>query len=171
MSIEEVSDIIGAISDGFEEACLDCLTENSGVVLDAVREQLYSGLDGNGQYLTPDYDTDPFFNEEGYWHGRAKDYKAWKYKITPPIAGTMLGLPPRPDNVPNLFINGKFYSEIYALEVENFLMINPGIGKGPDIVAKYGDEILNMGPTAIEYFNANFMLPAIDTFFKNCGYK
>ncbi len=83
----------------------------------------------------------------------------------------MLGLPARPDAVPNLFINGKFYSEITATLKGNALYTDPGSGDGPDIVGKYGDRILGMGQTAIGYFNTNCMLPAIDSFFKKCGYK
>lgn len=171
MGIKEVADIIGRIAGGIEESCVRCLDENKGVVLDAVKEQLYSGLDGEEKHLSPTYDDDPFFNEEGWWHNRAKDYKAWKYKITPPLGGTMLGLPPRPDDVPNLFINGKFYSEIFAMRRGNGLVVDPGNEKGPAIVSKYGDEILNMGPTAIEYFNLFYMLPSIGEFFKDCGYR
>ena len=171
MSIDEVANIIRKISDGFEEACIRCLEDNSDIVLSAVAEQLYSGQDGDGSHLSPTYDDDPYFEEEGYWYHRAKDYKAWKYSITPPISGTMLGLPPRPDNVPNLYINGKFYSEITAARKGDVLVVDPGAGHGPAIVAKYGDTILNMGPTAMGYFNINFMLPAIDSFFKDCGYR
>lgn len=171
MGIEEVANIIKRISDGFEEACVRCISDNSDIVLKAVREQLYSGVDGDGRHLSPTYDDDPFFEEEGPWHHRAKDYKAWKRSITPPVSGTMLGLPPRPDDVPNLFIDGKFYSEINATLKGDVLVVDPGNGDGPSIVAKYGDEILDMGYTAIDYFNTTYMLPAIDSFFKDCGYR
>ena len=171
MDIVKVVNIIQRIADGFEEACIECLSNNSGIVQLAVTEQMYSGQDGEGQLLTPGYDDDPFFEEEGYWYHRAKDYKAWKRGITPPVAGSMLGLPPRPDNVPNLFINGKFYSEIVAVRKGDVLEVDPGNGHGPAIVAKYGDDILNMGSTAVEYFNEIYMLPAIKNFFKKCGYK
>lgn len=171
MGIEEVSKIIGKIADGFEEACIKCLSDNSGVVIHAITEQLYSGQDGEGNYLSPSYDNDPFFEEEGIWYHRSNDYKAWKYGLTPPITSPMLGLSPRPDEIPNLFINGKFYSEITASRKGDMLVTDPGNENGPSIVAKYGDEILNMGPTAIEYFNVTYMLPAIDSFFKECGYK
>lgn len=171
MGIERIAEIIHKIATGFEEACMQCLEANSGIVTDSIKEQLYSGQDGEGNHLSPTYDNDPYFEEEGWWYHRAKDYKAWKYTITPPLSGTMLGLPPRPDDVPNLFINGKFYSEITARRRGDVLVVDPGNDKGPSIVAKYGDEILNMGPTAISYFNTTYMLPAIDSFFKDCGYK
>ena len=170
MGIEEVAEIIGRIADGLEEALLKCLYDNSGVVLNAITEQLYSGLDGDGKHLSPSYDDDPFFDEPGTWHNRAKDYKAWKYTITPPAVGQMIGLPPRPDNVPNLYIDGKFYSEISIAKSSDGLFLDPGVGNGPAIVAKYGDRILDMGPPAISYFNETYTWPAIETFFKNCGY-
>ena len=150
MGIEEVANIIWKISEGFEEACIRCLEENSGVVLDAVKEQLSSGLDGEGQHLSPTYDNDPYFEEKGFWYHRAKDYKAWKHSIPPPPSGSMLGLPPRPDEVPNLYIDGTFYSEITASRKGDGLVVDPGNGNGPSIVTKYGDQILDMGPTAVE---------------------
>lgn len=170
MGIEEVANIVRKISDGFEEACIRCLDDNSDVVIKAVTEQLKCGQDGDGNHLSPTYDNDPYFEEKGSWYHRAKDYKAWKYSITPPGAGTMLGLPPRPDDVPNLYIDGTFHSEITAYRKGDVLVVNPGSGDGPSIVAKYGDAILDIGPNAVEYFNVNFMLPAIDSFFKDCGY-
>lgn len=171
MGIEEIADIIKKISDGFEDACIRCLEDNAGIVLQAVREQLYSGLNGDGEHLSPTYDNDPFFEEPGFWHHRAKDYKAWKYSITPPETSSMLGLSPRPEDVPNLYVTGVFYSEITAFRQGDVLIVDPGAGNGSSIIAKYGDTVLNMGPTAIEYFNLNYMLPAIDSFFKDCGYR
>lgn len=171
MGIEEVANVIGQIADGFEEACIKCLDDNSDIVLQAVAEQLYSGLDGEAEYLSPTYDEDPFFEEKGNWYHMAREYKMWKREITPPERSLLLNLPPRPENVPNLFINGRFYSDITATRKGDVLDIDPGSNDGPSIVAKYGDEILNMGPTAIEFFNETYLIPAIDDFFKECGYR
>lgn len=171
MDIQQVADIIKSISDGFEDACKQCLSNNSGIVVLAIQEQIYSGLDSEGRHLSPTYDDDPYFEEEGPWYHRAYAYKAWKRDITPPVSGTMLGLPPRPDDVPNLYINGKFFSEITARMSGDVLRTDPGSGDGPSIVSKYGDEILNMGQTAIGYFNTTYMLTAIREHFEKCGYK
>lgn len=171
MNIQEVADIIHRVADGFEENCARCLDDNKGVVLQAVREQLYSGQNSEGGHLSPTYDNDPFFDEEGWWYHRAYAYKAWKREITPPVAGTMLGLPPRPDDVPNLFIDGTFYAEINARRNGNALLVDPGSGHGPEILAKYGDNILKMGPDAKEYFNMYYMIPSIENFLRNCGYR
>lgn len=171
MNIAQVSDIISKIAEGFEESCMKCLSDNSGIVVIAVQEQIYSGQNGKGELLSPTYDDDKFFEEEGYWYHRNAAYKAWKRDITPPRGSTLLGLPARPENVPNLKINGKFFSEILADRRGDVLHVDPGSGNGPAIVAKYGDEILNMGPSAVEYFNTEYMLPSIGRFFKDCGYQ
>lgn len=174
MGIEEVADIIGQISDGIEDACVNCLHENSDIVVLAVSEQLWCGLDSNGDYLSPTYDDDPYFDDpQSPWYKRAKAYKEWKHAITPPMFGTMLGLAPRPDHVPNLWIDGTFHGQINAQRRNDGLLIDPGNGRGPAIVEKYetdGVVILGIGPTATRYFNEEYMLPAIERLFKKCGY-
>lgn len=171
MNISQVRDIIHKIAAGFEENGVKCLSDHSGHVVMAVQEQIYSGQNGEGELLAPTYLTDPYFNEEGYWKGRAKDYQAWKKSITPPAGSTLLGLPPRPDDVPNLYINGKFFSEITASRKGDVLHTDPGNGDGPDIEAKYGDSLLNLGPSAVEWFNADFLKPSLEKFYRKCGYR
>lgn len=182
MDIEKVTDIIHKISEGFEEACLKCLDDHSGIIADAVREQLESGQDGNGAPLSPTYLEDDYFrNRKIPWHRTDEDtgktyvgaegYRDWKRDITPPVKGTMLGLPPRPADVPNLRIDGTFHSAINAKRVGDVIVIDPGNGRGPAIVSKYSDSILDMGPVTVEYFISTFMLPAIDSFLKECGYR
>lgn len=158
--------------DGFEPEIIQCLSENVYDAEDAVREQMYSGLDGNDQYLSPNYDDDPYFEEKGPWYHRNNGYKQWKRDITPPTTGVMLMLPPRPDNVPNLYINGKFYDEVFATMEGDILSIRcESVGDGPDIVRKYGDQLLQLGPTAIGYFNNKYIIPRIWQFFADCGYS
>ena len=170
MGIEEVAEIVRKIAEGFEDACVRCLDDNKDIVLESVREQLKSGLDGEGKHLSPTYDDDPFFQEKGIWYNRTDDYKKWKRSIEVKV-DNILNLPLRPDNVPNLYINGKFYSDIGAERHGSILTLDSGPDNGPDIISKYGDQILNIGPTAIEYFNTNYLVPAIESFFNDCGYK
>lgn len=171
MEISKVADIIHKIADGFEENGMACLAENSDRVILTVQEQMLCGQNGKGELLAPTYDDDPFFEEEGDWYHRNADYKAWKRKIKPPKKSSLLDLPARPENVANLFINGKFHSEILADRRGDVLHVDPGNGNGPDIVSKFGDDILSMGPAAIRYFNREYLLPSIIKFFKDCGYQ
>lgn len=180
MDIQKVQEIIHKIADGFEDNALQCLANQSDVVVRAITEQLYCGQNGDGEHLSPTYLNDDFFikynwhhvsEETGKEYFGARGYMEWKKDITPPESSEMLGLPPRPEDVPNLYIYGTFHRDISATLVDDGLRISPGNNDGPAIVMKYGDSILNMGPTAIEYFNANYLWPAIENFYKDCGYK
>lgn len=171
MGILEVADIIGKIASGLEEQIIKSLDDHRDFVVFFIREQLYSGLNGEEKNLRPTYDDDDFFNEPGKWYHRAMDYKVWKARITPPRQSNLLGFPARLLMVPNLYIDGTFFNQINAFRRGNVLVTDPGVKNGPDIVAKYGENILDMGPTAIEYFNKNFLYPELETFFKECGYR
>ena len=171
MNIGEVAEIIENIAEGFEDACLNCLRENADTVYICITEQLFAGLDGNGDYLEPSYDNDDFFDEPGFWYHRSDDYKNWKLAITPPHPSWELGLDSRPESIPNLFIDGTFYSEIRVADCADGLTIDPGSGNGPAIIEKYGEQILWLGNRAVDYFNQEKMLPAIAKFFSDCGYR
>ena len=90
--------------------------------------------------------------------------------ITPPVVSSILGLNPRPDNVPNLFITGKFHSDINAKRTGDMLLVDPGHNDGPSIVSKYGEEILELSSRGVDYFNTEFLIPSIEQFYRNCGY-
>lgn len=170
--IERISDIVNSIVLGFEDKCLECMEKNRDIIEDSIREQLYAGRDSNGQYLNPSYDNDPYFNEDGIWKGRQDDYKIWKEKITPPSSSYLLSLPPRPLNIPNLKITGKFYESINVSRVNDEIQIkSSGFDEGASIISKYGDKILGVGDTAIDYFNNKYMLPWLEEFYKDCGYE
>jgi hypothetical protein len=178
MDIEQVSDIITKIADGFEDAVINCMQDNSEYFTNAVQEQLYSGLNGKCEHLSPTYDEDPYFNTvhwrhlyEGVSFEGATGYKEWKEKITPPEASTILNLPARPTSVPNLFIDGTFYDTISTDMMKDGVNVVAMGGDAPAIVAKYGSVILDITDVAIEHFNTNYTLSAIESFYANCGYQ
>lgn len=172
-SIFEVAKIVHDIASGLEAECVKCLEQNKGEVVDSIREQLYSGLDGDENSLSPTYDDDSFFQKtKGRWRNDPDGYKAWKKDITPPVVSSELNLPARPENVPNLFITGTFHDSIYAESKGEGLFIGTkGFRDGPLIEKKYGKQIFTMGNTAKEYFNIMFLRPWINDFFKRCGYR
>lgn len=172
MDIFQASEMVDKMVEGFEGEVVRCLSDHLEAAETAVREQMYSGLDGNDRTLNPTYDNDPYFEEPGMWYHRATAYKDWKSIITPPQGSTMLGLQPRNESAPNLYINGKFHSEVFATMDGDTLRVDVSPdGSGPDIVAKYGDNLLRLGPTAIGYFNNQFILPRVWKFFEECGYS
>lgn len=155
MDIQGVQEIIHKIADGFEDNALQCLANQSDVVVRAITEQLYSGQNGDGEHLSPTYLNDDFFvkrkwhlvsDETGKEYFGARGYMEWKKDKTPPESSEMLGLPPRPEDVPNLYIDGTFHRDISATLVDDGLRISPGNNDGPAIVMKYGDSILNIAP-------------------------
>lgn len=169
---DKLYSVIHSIASGFEEECVKCMLDNKAVLVDCIREQLYSGLDGTEHLLDPDYDTDPYFNEPGPWQNRAEQYKRWKEKITPPLRGERLYLPPRPVEVPNLFITGTFHESISAKGISGGLHFGTnGFKEGPSIEKKYGEQILDVGDTAKEYFSLMYLRPWLERFFGECGYK
>ncbi len=170
-SIEEVYNVIHRISSGIGESVLECMGENADVVAGMVREQLYSGLDGNGDYLRPTYDDDPYFNEKGPWQGRGEAYKRWKARITPPEPSQRLHLPARPEEVPNLFITGPFHRSIRAeVQGDHMTVFTSGFRDGPLIERKYGEAIFSLGARAREYFVGDLLKPHLERFMRNCGY-
>lgn len=171
MDIQGVQDIIHKIADGFETNAMQCLTDKSESIISLIREQLYSGVDGTGDYLSPTYDEDPYFEQPGYWYNRAEDYIEWKRRITPPVKSPNLCLAPRPVEVPNLFIDGTFFGQINASPRDTFLEVSPGNGNGPAIREKYGENLFMLGSDAVEWFNLEYMWPAIEKFINDCGYR
>lgn len=171
-SIDEVYEVIHKIATGVKGECLACMESNSRIVESLIREQLYSGLNGKERLLSPDYDNDPYFNEPGPWYHRAKSYKKWKNDITPPIESEVLFLPPRPIEVPNLFITGKFHDSIQARLIGSVMVIKSvGFSEGSDIEKKYGGEIFELGDTAKKYFSERVLRPWLARFITNSGYR
>lgn len=169
---DELHRVIHSIASGFEEECIRCMEEHKNVLVDCIQEQLYSCLDGTEHLLNPDYDTDTYFNEPGPWQNRAEQYKRWKERITPPLRSEMLYLPPRPVEVPNLFITGTFYDSITADRIDSGLRFSTkGFTDGSSIEKKYGEQILGIGDTAKEYFNIMYLRPWMERFFSECGYR
>lgn len=167
---DKLEHAVHSVVTGLEQACADCLMGNKVVVEELIGEQLYSGLDGDTNSLRPSYSDDPFFDIKGRWYHDSDGYIEWKKKITPPVTSPRLNLPPRPIDVPNLYITGAFHESIRASVNGDSLSIGTfGFTEGPDIVRKYGDNILNLGVDAREYIVLEMLEPFIGDFFKKYG--
>lgn len=164
---EKLSVAVHSAVEGFSQGCMDALSANKRMLADLVREQMYAGLDGKGDFLSPSYDNDPYFSEDGPWKGRSQSYKKWKEKITPPIDSYLMHLPPRPISVPNLFITGSFYDSIHvSVRDDTVDIVSSGFVDGDDIINKYGDDILFPGYNARLYLKENVLLPWLHRYFK-----
>ena len=82
----------------------------------------------------------------------------------------MLFLPPRPVEVPNLFIIGTFYDSIRTERTSDSLRVyTGGFRDGPVIERKYGEAIFSIGMNGKEYFNEHFLRDWIEAFWRSCG--
>lgn len=171
MEIAEFSTCFSRFVDGFETKVINEIQRNKNAMVGYITEQLYSGVDGNGNYLHPTYLQDPYFNTEqaGRWYKKPQWYMAWKNHITPP-ARAYIGIPPRPKDVPNLIISGTFYDSIMATDIQGGIKIDTeGVSFGRDIVQKYGESIFKLGEQARYEFYMVHLCPAIEDYWKECG--
>lgn len=172
MNIKEMRARVRSVKDGIQPEILRCMDSNRLEMVEDVREQLYSGIDGRGAPLSPSYSQDPYFRERraGYFDHEADQwvscfmhperYIAWKRRITPPVAGERLSLPARSDDVPNLFIIGTFHGSIKAeASTRGVQIFTSGWDEGPMVERKYGSQIFALSDPAVGHFNENHLWP------------
>ena len=94
--------------------------------------QLLEGKGSDGNDLRPFYTED--VKPHGYFNDQqsASNYMAWKQSLSYPYT---VGRNP---NAPNLYINGRFYSEMEVRFEAETLGIYPTSGFASEIMAKYG---------------------------------
>lgn len=111
------------------------LFERSEELLDRQRDQLASGLDSEGRELAPRYSED--LKPGGHFNSRsaAERYAAWKKTINVPVYYKQTE---RDTDVPNLYIDGTFYSQLAVDITEAQILFAGGTMYAADIIAKYG---------------------------------
>lgn len=102
-------------------------------ILHLQREQLFAGIASDGQYIHPFYSED--VKPKGYFKNRqsAKRYTQWKTTLSYPASVTRGN-----DDAPNLYINGKFHSELIADCGEEAITIDGNTVSAKQIISKYG---------------------------------
>lgn len=131
--------------DDLQSSVKTFIQSNGKYFVESVKEQLYSGLDGDDRELTPNYLNDPFFNSKdaGRWKNNNKGYMIWKSKITPPQS-SYLGFRARNIETPNLIIVGDFYNSIFVKDTDNGIEIGSDSTLGASIEKKYGSRIFKV---------------------------
>lgn len=156
-------------SDNLEKVLVKKMHDDGPQFEEYIREQLYSGVDGNENALKPGYMQDPYFNEFKDPVKAATAYKNWKTKIQPPKP-SYLGFSARNNNTPNLIIRGDFYSSITAIPItEGVRIVSFGVEFGTDIERKYGSQIFKISNKAGSHYVKYRLLPKIERYFKDCG--
>lgn len=173
-TIGSANKIVGQLCDGFAPMLTTILHEKASEAEVCIREQLSSGQDGDGRLLRPTYLEDPWFNspEAGSWRGGADRYMAWKREITPPYDSSWLGIPRRPVDTPNLFIDGTFHRSIRAMPVDKGVRISSQHCEfAPELEMKYGTNIYKMGWWSKKYFVEQYIRRGIEDYFKRFSVK
>lgn len=156
-------------ADNLESQLVKKMHQDAPQFEEYIREQLYSGVDGDERPLTPGYMEDPYFQIYKDPKKAAEQYKNWKTKIQPPKP-SYLGFRARGNNTPNLIIRGDFYSSITAIPISDGVrIISYGVEFGTDIERKYGSQIFKISDKAGSHYVEYRLLPKIERFFNECG--
>ena len=108
------------------------LRNHADDIMEQQHIQLMEGKGSDGNDLRPYYTED--VQPSGYFKtvASARNYMAWKETLNYPYSVT------RNSNAPNLYINGRFYSEMEVRFEAETLGIYPTSGFASEIMAKYG---------------------------------
>jgi hypothetical protein len=108
------------------------LRNHADDIMEQQHIQLMEGKGSDGNDLRPYYTED--VQPSGYFKtvASARNYMAWKETLNYPYSVT------RNSNAPNLYINGRFYSEMEVRFEADTLGIYPSTGYASEIMAKYG---------------------------------
>lgn len=107
--LEELRNRVQGVSDGLKSGTLvrDVVVKHPDDILDLQKQQLFQGLSSSGEDIRPYYSED--LKPSGYFHSvaSAQRYAAWKKDgISYPYSAQ------RNPDAPNLYINGRFHSEL-----------------------------------------------------------
>lgn len=108
------------------------LRQHEQDIMEQQHIQLLEGKGSDGNDLRPYYTED--LQPHGYFKSQqsASNYMAWKESLNYPYQVE------RNSDAPNLYINGRFYSEMEVKFEADSMMIAPSTGYAAQIMAKYG---------------------------------
>ena len=126
---------VQSVNDGLEsgELIRNVIVQHPDDIMELQLQQLFSGKASNGQDIRPYYSED--LKPSGYFHSveSAGRYAAWKRDgISYPYQAN------RNPDAPNLYINGRFHSELGVQFGADNVAVVPLTPYAANIVAKYG---------------------------------
>lgn len=125
------------------------LMNHEDIILGMVRDQLLDGIRGDGEDIRPYYSEDTYFETRA----QANQYIAWKKTIRPNAR--------RNPDAPNLFINGKFHSELGCFFNDTAMTIKGATFYAEEIVWKYGLPTFGLTDEHAKELADNYVLPAL----------
>lgn len=129
---------VQSVNEGLQTGMLigDVIKPYQNDVLDLQLEQLWNGQASNGNDIRPYYSED--LKPNGYFHSTesAARYAAWKQDITPNSN--------RNPDAPNLYIVGKFHSELAVDMGTDAVSVYPTTMFAKNIFDKYGQNTFGL---------------------------
>lgn len=141
--LQDLRGRIKAFEEGMESGGLvrDVVSRHSEDIIDLQQMQLFQGLASDGKDIRPYYSED--LKPRGYFHSveSAARYAAWKKDgIDYPYKAE------RNPDAPNLYINGRFHSELGVQFTSDTVGVVPITPYAAGIVAKYGITTFGLTP-------------------------
>lgn len=132
--LTELLDRVKSVKEGLQdgEIIRDVVVDHEEDILDLQKLQLFQGKASNGEDIRPYYTED--LKPSGFFNSveSAKRYSDWKQTINYPR------LADRNADAPNLFINGKFHSELAVNFGSDSVVVAGGTSYANNIINKYG---------------------------------
>lgn len=125
------------------------------------RDQLWAGQKADGMLITPSYE-----NDTEYFHSvaAAQRYSAWKDSLSQRKHNPIFA--ERPSGTPNLIITGRWLYDALVIDIGGGkLSINVNSPIGGKLEAKYGEALLGLNHTALEYYVEEILFPRLQ---RNC---
>lgn len=131
------------VNDGLEQGDLirDVVVDYGDEIMDLQYLQLFQGLSASGEDIRPYYSED--LKPGGYFYTvqAAKNYAAWKTELDYPYSVD------RNPDAPNLYINGRFHSELDVQFTVDTVGIVGTTQYARNIIAKYGINTFGLMPS------------------------
>lgn len=133
--LNDLQSRVKAVNDGLQTGSLirEVIMRHPNDIMELQKQQLFSGLAASGEEIRPFYSED--LKPSGYFNTpeSAARYAAWKKDgISYPYAAN------RNPDAPNLYINGRFHSELGVEFASDTVGVVPETGYAKRIVEKYG---------------------------------
>lgn len=138
--LTELLDRVKSVQEGLQdgEIIRDVVVDHEEDILDLQKLQLFQGKASNGEDIRPYYTED--LKPSGFFNSveSAKRYSDWKQTINYPRMAD------RNADAPNLYINGKFHSELAVNFGSDSVVVAGSTSYANEIVDKYGLETFGL---------------------------
>lgn len=132
--LNDLRNRVAMVNEGIQTGQMvrNVLVDHDNDILELQKVQLFEGLTSSGEDMRPYYSED--LKPSGYFHSveSAGRYAAWKQGLNYPYTAN------RNPDAPNLYINGKFHSELGVQFSADVVAVIGTTGYAKGIMAKYG---------------------------------